>query len=155
MVARNLIIGILASPELLAVLLVWALLVYFPEVFSQVGVGLANDSEAWKYITVLPTGLFVWSAKLFGEIRSPADRAENKRLYEWPHYRLLVARLYLAIFISGFSAAISIGLWLFGKSLESVAIGGVFIAALAVSVVVAATLTFARARIREILVHYG
>lgn len=155
MLARNLLVAAVVSPELLVALAVWALSVNFPGVFSQIGAKLVSDSENWKYVTVAPTALLAWSATLFGDIRNPVDKEANRLLYRWPHYRLLVGRLYLALALSGLAAAVAVSLWLFGKGLSHALIGSLFLGALGVSLAVAATLTFARARIRELVVQYG
>lgn len=155
MLVRNLMIAVIASPELLVGLAVWALVLCFPSMFGEIGAKLVSDSENWKYVTAVPTGLFVWSATVFGDIRNPVDKDANRLLYNWPHYRLLVGRLYLALALSVSAAAVAISLWLFGKSLDHAAIGALFVGALGVSLVVAATLTFARSRVRELLVQHG
>lgn len=155
MLARNILIAILVSPELLVALVVWALLLHFPGAFSEIGTKLVSDSENWKYVTVVPTGLFVWSVTLFGDIRNPVDKEANRLLYAWPHYGLLVGRLYVALALSGVAAAVAVALWLLGKGLDHAAIGALFVGALGVSLVVAATLTFARSRIRELLVQHS
>lgn len=155
MPARNLLIAIATAPELLFSLIVFAALLYFPQPFGFVGERLSSDSENWKYITVIPSGLFVWCVKIFSDMRSPSDKQENKLLYDWPHYTFLVARLYLALALSGFAAATSICLWLLGKDLGHRTIGALFVGAIGVSLIVAAILTFARSRLRELLTQHG
>jgi len=155
MLARNLLIAIVTAPELLFSLIVLAALLYYPQPFVFVGERLANDSESWKYITVIPSALFVWCVKIFSDMRSPSDKQENKLLYDWPYYKFLVARLYLTLVLSGFAAATSICLWLLGKNLEHRTIGALFVGAIGVSLVGAAILTFARSRLRELLTQHG
>ena len=155
MLAKNVLLAIVTAPELLVLLIVYAALLYYPQPFVFVGEKLVSDSESWKYIIVLPTALFTWSVKLFSDLRSPSDKQENKLLYDWPLYKVLVARLYLALLFSGLAAATAIFLWLLGKQLEHHTIGALFIGATAVSLVVSATLTFARARLKELLTQHG
>jgi|JI10StandDraft_1071094.scaffolds.fasta_scaffold277819_1 hypothetical protein len=155
MVARNVFLGILTAPELLFSLIVIATLVYCPQPFAFVGEKLTSDPESWKYIIVLPSALFAWCVKLFSDLRSPSDKQENKLLYDWPLYKLFVARLYLALTFSGLAAATAICLWLLGKHLDHRTIGALFVGATGVSLVVAATLTFAHARLKELLIQHG
>lgn len=155
MTARNLFLAIVTAPELLVSLVVLALLIYYPQPFALIGEKLTSDSENWKYITVLPSALFAWCVKLFSDIRSPSDKQDNKLLYDWPLYKLLVARLYLALIFSGISAATAISLWLLGKNLEHSTIGALFVGSVAVALVVSATLTFARSRLKELLTMHG
>lgn len=155
MLARNLVIAIVTAPELLVSLIVFAVYIYYPQPLEFVGERLTSETESWKYITVIPCGFFAWCVKLFSDIRSPSDKTDNKMLYGWPHYKLLVARLYLALVLSGLSAAISIGLWLLGKNLDHSIIGALFVGAAGVSLVVSATLTFARSRLKELLTQHG
>lgn len=155
MLARNVLLAIVTAPELLVSLIVLAALIYYPQPFAFVGEKLTSDSESWKYIIVLPSALFAWCVKLFSDLRSPSDKQENKLLYDWPLYKLLVARLYLALVFSGLAAATAICLWLLGKHLEHRTIGALFIGATGVSLVVSATLTFARARLKELLTQHG
>ena len=155
MTARNLFLAIVTAPELLISLVVLALLIYYPQPFALIGEKLTSDSENWKYITVLPSALFAWCVKLFSDIRSPSDKQDNKLLYDWPLYKLLVARLYLALIFSGISAATAISLWLLGKNLGHSTIGALFVGSVAVALVVSATLTFARSRLKELLTMHG
>lgn len=155
MLVRNLVIAIVTAPELLVSLIVLAIYIYYPQSLGFVGEKLTSETESWKYITAIPCGFFIWCVKLFSDMRSPSDKAENKILYGWPQYKLLVARLYLALVLSGLSAAVSIGLWLLGKNLDHRIIGALFIGAIGVSAVVSATLTFARSRLKELLTQHG
>jgi len=155
MIAKNIFLAIVTAPELLVSLIVLALLIYYPQPFVLVGEKLTSDSENWKYITAMPSALFVWCVKLFGDIRSPSDKQENKLLYDWPLYKLLVARLHLALVFSGLSAGTAISLWLLGKNLGHHTIGALFVGSVGVSLVVSATLTFARSHLKELLTKHG
>jgi len=155
MLARNLFLAIVTAPELLAPLVVLALLIYCPQPLTLIGEKLTSDAENWKYVTVIPSALFAWCVKLFSDIRSPSDKQENKLLYGWPHYKFLVARLYLALFFSGLSAATAISLWLLGKNFEHPTIGALFVGCVGVALIVSATLTFARSRLKELLTMHG
>lgn len=155
MLVKNLVVATVTAPELLVSLIVLAIYIYYPQPLELVGEKLTSETESWKYITVIPCGFFVWCVKLFSDIRSPSDKAENKVLYDWPHYKLLVARLYLALVLSGLSAAVSIGFWLLGKNLDHPMIGALFVGVVCVSLVVSATLTFARSRLKELLTQHG
>jgi hypothetical protein len=152
---RNLLAAALISPELVVVLAVYGLFVNYPAVFVFVGAKLLGEAENWKYIAVVPPALVGWSVKAMSDIRNPLDKEHNKLLYSWPHYPLLVARLYLAIALSFAAAVASVGLCLLGKDLQPAVVGAFFVGALAISLTVAAGLTFARDRVREVLLHYG
>ena len=147
--------ALLISPELVAVLAAYALFVNYPVVPAFIGSKLLSEADNWKYIAVVPPALVGWSVKVMSDIRNPSDKEFNKLLYSWPHYPLLVARLYLAIALSFTAAVGSVGLCLLGKDLQPAVVGAFFVGAMAVSLIVAAGLTFARDRVRELLVHHG
>lgn len=152
---RNLLAAVVISPELLVVLAVYALFVNYPTVLALIGSKLQSDADNWKYIAIVPPAMVGWSIKAMSDIRNPSDKEHNKLLYSWPHYPLLVARLYLAIAISFAAAVASVGLCLLGKDLAPAVVGAFFVGAMAVSLTVAACLTFARDRVRELLIHHG
>lgn len=152
---RNLLAAVLISPELLVALAVLALHLNYPSPFEFIGSKLISDAENWKYIIVVPPVLVGVSFRAMSDMRAPSDKEQGKILYSWPAYRLLVGRLYVAVAISSLAAATSVALCLFGKGLTSAVVGSVFVGALAISITVAASLWFARDRLKELLVHHG
>lgn len=152
---RNLLTAVLISPELVLALVVYAIYANYPNLLAFIGTQLLSDSENWKYIAIVPPAMVGWSVKVMSDIRNPSDKEHNKLLYSWPSYPLLVSRLYAAVAVSFIAAVASVGLCLFGKGLQPAVVGAVFVGAMAVSLTVAAGLTFARDRVRELLVHHG
>lgn len=152
---RNLLAAVFISPELVVALAVYALFVNYPFILTFIGSKLLSEADNWKYIAVVPLALVGWSVKAMSDIRNPSDKEHNKLLYSWPHYPLLVARLYVAVAVSFTAAVASVGLCLFGKGLPPAVVGAFFVGAMVVSITVAAGLTFARDRVRELLVHHG
>ncbi len=152
---RNIFTAILISPELVLVLGVCAVYINFPAALAFLGSKLVSDSENWKYVAAVPPVLIGWSFKVMSEIRNPSDMQQNKLLYLWPGYPLLIGRLYVAIAIASFAAIASVALCLLGRGLRPEIVGAVFVATMAVSLVVSAGLTFARDRLRELLTQHG
>ncbi|WP_372382644.1 hypothetical protein ACCQ12_00330 [Xanthomonas sp. NCPPB 1068] len=151
---RNIIIALITAPELLSGLVVFATYVYQPHLFILAGTHML-DSEVWKYIIVLPTAFTAWSIKTSKEIRAPADKELNKKLYEWPHYPLLVGRIYLALIISILCSATAILTWIFAKKSSPEMIALLYFSSTLISGATAALLTLASQKVPEILTKYG
>lgn len=151
---RNLLIATVISPEMLVALGTYAAYVHYPAFFEFIGSKLISDAENWKYIAALPLALVGWSIKVMSDIRNPSDKEQNKILYLWPSYPLLVGRLYVALAMSFATAATSISLLILGKELRPEIIGAVFVGSTAISLIVATGFFMARDKIKELLTRH-
>lgn len=152
---RNVVAAVVISPELVIALAIYSLYLNYPAPLAFIGSKLISDSENWKYIAAVPPALVGWGVKALSDIRHPSEKEQNKLLYSWPGYPLLVGRLYVALGISFAAAAASVALCMLGKGLRPELVGAIFVGALAVSLVVSACLAFARVRVRELLVQHS
>jgi hypothetical protein len=148
---KNLVLGTFISPEMLIVLVVFSLSSYFPLEFQRLGENIRSDVEIWKYLPgltiVLSTAAFNYSSK----IRAPLESTSNKRLYEWPHYALLVDRVYISLFFAIVAGTLGLWLWFFGKSLLASTVGFVFLASTLASGTTALTMLLAHQKLRELI----
>lgn len=149
------VLGIILSPELLAVGLSVVVELWWPELFSMLGRKLEADSEIWKYLPTLTLGLAAYSFKLSSNLRAPLQGHANKSLYQWPMYQFFVDRVYIGM---GYSVAAALGsliLWMFGKDLDHRFVGLIFVSATTVASATALTMLLAKQKLTELLILYS
>lgn len=151
---KNLIAALFISPEIVLVLIVLGCLQYFPENFKLLGKSIRSDTEIWKYLPgltlIFSTTAFNYSSKL----RAPLENFSNKHLYEWPHYDLLVDRVYVSLFYAIAAGCTGLWLWFFGQSLSEQAVGAIFLASTGTSGVTALAMLLAHQKLRELIEKY-
>jgi hypothetical protein len=148
---KNLLSVLLISPEILIVIAVFVLLSFFPEKFQSLGESIRSDAEIWKY---LPGLTIVFASTAFNyssKIRAPLEGTSNKSLYEWPHYDLLVHRVYVSLLFAVLAGVVGLWLWFFGQSLTASTVGAVFLASTLASGTTALTMLLAHQKLRELV----
>lgn len=142
------------SPEFLWVLVVFALLNFYPMSLTLVGDKISSNDEIWKWLPTLPLLFAGLVFKLSFKVRSPFDKG-NKQLYEWHQYNRITDRLYASYILVLLSVISIIFIWMFAKNIASDIIGFVFLGSVGVSGFVAFQVFLAAQKIREILEQYG
>lgn len=146
--------AIFISPEAIFLLLSVMVIVYRPELLSDLGTKLKSDSNAWKYLPTL-TLLFSGAAlRLSSKLRAPLENSSNKVLYNWPLYHFLVDRVIVSIGLSILCGLIGLSLWVFGKDLSGEAVGEMFVISTGMSAITALTMLLAHQKIRELIEKY-
>jgi hypothetical protein len=148
---KNLLLATVISPESLIVLAIFALSGYFPLELQTLGESIRSDAEIWKYLPGLTVLFSTTAIGYSSKIRAPLENSSNKKLYEWPHYPLLVDRVYVSFFFAIGSGGIGLWLWFFGKTLSASNVGVVFLASTLVSGTTALTMLLAHQRLRELI----
>lgn len=146
---------VIISPEMLFIFLFGFLWFLDFSFFYKVGDSIKNNDEFLKYVLLLPSGFLVLSYGLQEKIRAPLETVNNKQLYEWPLYRMLVDRAIASIFIIGGCAVLSIILWIYVKDMTAYTLGILFSLFVTVSGVCLLLLYFAKSKLIEILTKFG
>ena len=139
----------LISPEIVALLFVSAVLVYWPEPALFFTQQFVADIK-WAFgAAVLPVGFLVASYQIGGEILSP--QGTRRLLLDWPDYPMLKSRVVLALIFCCVGLALGMaGAFLVGryKSVVGTALifSGVLLSATSLS-----TVALAKWRVRELL----
>jgi len=153
--SRKLLIATSAAPELLAALSAYGLWLVRPAIFASIGSSLKGDPEVWTYLNVLPIALVAACFRFGAKIRAPLEAQYNKKLYEWPDYKLLVVSVNIALLIGALAAVTQVSLWMFGKQLRDDLVGLLFSGSTLILLVATAGLAFASMKIGEILTEHG
>ena len=138
------------SPEIVATLIIALLFMYWPQPYVMIGSKFTSNSKLWEYIPVIPIGVFSFSIYLSFQLQAPVESA-NRELYDWELYWALKYRIIAAIFWAGSSVMLSLALWFISTELSNVLTGCIFIEAITLSVIVAATEIMALFTLKEIL----
>ena len=147
----NILKTIFISPEVLALILVYTLFLYFPYKFHEIGESFVKPNEYIKFIALLPT---VFTGIIFTNIIKSILFPEEKRkaLYEWKDYFLLRDRVVIGVLISILCSTSSILIFLFQSDIEKKYIAFVLISSILISGICTFTMYFASIVIREILI---
>jgi hypothetical protein len=141
--------AIFISPEVVIILIIYAIMQYKPEWLSLIGTQFKSNSEIWKFLPTLPI-LFTSLVFKYGKnIRIPLEK--NKRLYKWNEYHRITDRVFIGMFISIFCSIGAISIWFLTSSTSTLYLGAIFIATVGLSGFSAFTMYLASISIREIL----
>ena len=138
------------SPELcVSVVILTAILILQPEWFDKLGTKIKSDQEVWKYLCIIPAGLFAWMLPHCYLVQLP--HSDNKVLLEWPDYWKLKIRVAAAILLSFICTTIAIFVFVFAKEVYANIAGFLMTFAIIVSLIDAYTIWQATITIRQIL----
>lgn len=145
---------IFISPEALWVVFVVFIYLLFSEWLAILGGQLTTNTDAWKALYALPVVFTGIALNYAGKIRAPLGKEENKALYEWPLYHMVVDRVVISVVLCIASCIGSISIWVFTKELSEARIAGLYIVFLGVSGISTIIMIFAEHKLKEILTKY-
>lgn len=138
----------LISPEVVALLLPFAILFYWPEPAVFFAQQFSTDIK-WAFgAAVVPAGFMLGAYKIGDEIISP--QGARRVLLDWPDYRMLKDRVVLALVFCGVGLALSLA-GAFVVGMYKSALGAtLFFSGLLSSAVSLVTVAFAKWKVREL-----
>lgn len=152
---KNTFFALFISPEAVVAFLVLLWFFLNPTSLESLGAHLKSDTDVWKY---LPSLILIFAGTAFRfsfKIRAPLDSSFNRILYEWPLYPLLVARVMVGLIFAACSGALGLATWIFGRHLDDLTVGVMFLLAAGVSATTALTMMLAYQKLRELIERYG
>jgi len=139
------------SPEVFVIVLLGAVVFFYPGPIEYFGSEASRDGSVLQYIALIPIALLSVTFGLSKEILKPLDEANNRMLYEWPDYWRLKYRVLAAIIFCLAASAGALGLWVYKTRLQHLLIGAGLIAAVLIALVSTISLYLGYLRLREIL----
>ena len=138
------------SLEFVAVLLCLVLFLSFPSIVKSFGERFIRHDELWKYLALVPAGLFGWAAKNCYSLLFPM-KDSNALIAKWPDFWRLKMRAYIAILWIIFATIMALIAWAQAKIWSPSLVGIVYLSAILVAFISAATIWIAQVNIRQIL----
>ena len=142
---------IFISFEFLFLVILIAVLHYYPNIFEYVGNHFKTNNDIWKFLPTIPLLICGFSIKYAWKILMPIDSGSNRILHEWPNYWKLKYRVILSIFICITCTALSVIMWMFSSSLSAGTIGATFFGSCLIALIVAFNQLLAAFKVRELM----
>jgi len=145
---------VLISPEMLVAIIVFVILIYFPNISKFISTYIFNSQmQLNDYVKLL--GIPITSVVLtykFGEsVLNPEDKINREKLKKWPNYWMLRNRIYFAIGISAFSAIGSFASWYIALGIDLLYGTALLLTFWSISLVSLSTVALAKLAIKDIL----
>ena len=138
------------SLEFLYVLLVVAVVQYFPSLLAELGSTIRSDTDVLKWIPVLPLAMCGIVFRLAWRLTAPLS-GSNRLLYDWSEYWRLKCRRDFSVVLSAIVAIAAVSLWIFSGKLSNSVFGTVFTLAIGIGLIDMACLAFAGFKIKELV----
>jgi hypothetical protein len=143
---RDLVLAIFVSPEFLIAAAALVLYEVAPSVFRVLGDSLSSRNEAFKWVSLAPAAVLVFTLKCAKDALLPKDeRAEL--LAAWPDFYILKNRVLVGLFYVFATVCATVGVWASGADIKRVSISGAYAAALAINLTAAATVWYASVQV--------
>lgn len=139
------------SFESVFLLVLLAVIQFYPEPFELLGNQIKVNIEIWKFIPTIPLAICAFSIQYAWKILNPINSSSNKVLHEWPNYWKLKFRVISSIFLCVACVVASLIIWIFVTYLSEKTIGAIFIASCCIALIVALSELLAAFKIRELI----
>lgn len=147
---------LLISPELLAILVITALLLKYPRFFESISLSTWGADGIPSLIVGLPFVLTGVAYKIGKTILRPGvDEEENKKLYEWPLYWALELRVYSSMLICAACAVAATIFYLKPFDWGASTYGAIFLGSLSISLIATFPIILGSMTIRKIMTMHG
>lgn len=141
---------IFISPEILFLLAILCLTVYFPSLVIFIGIRILGNGKLWDLIYVFPFALLAYAFRLAFQLHAPVEAA-NRELYDWEQYWTLKLRILVTLFWAAIACFLSLMIWFGGNDISPQWVGQLFIAATGISLIETASGILALFVLKEIL----